>query len=154
MTRSTIAFLAVLLTSGIGAGAAADPLPQLSGMVGTWTCSYTGPDGSRTVTATGKRLDADWLDLKGGSGGDSFVSYDAHRGSWVQFRTGVQGRAVMLIADAPPTATTLHWRMLYPQNRPAGTTTLQIPDASTRIVTSESVSGGKVFRTIATCKKR
>lgn len=127
---------------------------RLSSLVGTWTCSYKGPYGNRTLTATGTRLDEDWVQLKGGTGGDTLVTYDAKRRLWLQFRTGLQGNYALLIARAPATARTLHWKMVFPQRVPVGTTTISLPSASERVVTSVSTNNGKPITSSAFCTKR
>lgn len=128
---------------------------QLSNLLGAWTCTYKGPDGgTATLNATGTRLDEDWLQLKGGTGGDTLVAYDAKRRSWVQFRTGLRGNYALLIAHGSATATTLHWKMVYPKNKPVGTTTISIPSASKRVITSEYQDGGKLITSTALCTKR
>jgi hypothetical protein len=139
----------------IGALAATNPgSQQLSSLIGAWTCTYKGPGGTQTLSTTGTRLDDAWLQLKGGTGGDTLVTYDAKRRSWVQFRTGLHGNYALLVADGPVSSTTLHWKMVYPENKPAGTTTISVPSASKRIITSEYTHRGKLISGTAVCTKR
>lgn len=126
---------------------------ELSDLTGTWSCSYKGPGGSRTISTTAMRLDEDWIELNAGTSSVALITYDSGRKQWVQFRTGAQGSYALLTAVAPPDAATLHWKMSYPEHRPVGTTSIQKPSASTRVVTSTFMHGGKLISTTAVCTK-
>ena len=126
---------------------------ELSDLSGTWTCSYKGPGGSRSVSATAVRLNEDWVELNHGTGGDALVTYDAKRKQWVQFRPRAQGDYALLVAPDAPNAPVLHWKMVYPSQMPIGTTSIERRSASTRIVRSSFTHGGTLISTTATCTK-
>ena len=155
MLRISPLLLAVSLTiTPVNTLAATNPASQeLNDLAGTWTCSFKGPGGSRNITTTATRLDEDWIELNGGTGSETLITYDAKRKQWVQFRTGVQGNYVLLTAADPPDAATLHWRMVYPEQMPVGTTSIRRSGASTRVVTSTSTNSGKLVTTTAVCTK-
>jgi hypothetical protein len=138
----------------VHAFAATNPAsPELTDLVGTWTCSYKGPSGSQTITTTASRLDEDWVELNRGTGGDTLVTYDAKRKQWVQFRTGAEGNYALLIAEDPPDAAVLHWKMVYPDQTSVGTTSIRKSSESTRVVTSTFTKSGKLLSTTAVCTK-
>jgi hypothetical protein len=154
---SSVSLVVVLsLASDLGdaLGATNPASEQLSSLIGTWSCTYKGLGASPMVTTTATRLDEDWLQLKGGTGGDTLVTYDAKRRVWVQFRTGLQGNYALLIAHGPATATTLRWSMVYPVNKAVGTTTISVPSTSERVIKSEYKDGGKSITSTAFCAKR
>lgn len=125
---------------------------HLTNLVGTWTCTYKGPGGTKTAVSTGSRLSENWVQLKNPTG-LTLVTYDVERKMWVQFQVSQDGY-FLATADGSPTTKSLTWKGVFPPDTRNGTTTINWPSSTKRIITSTYVDQGKPMRRTGVCTKQ
>jgi hypothetical protein len=158
-----LAVTAALAGTGTFVRAAA-PKPALFSMLtGTWNCTYHGPKGTRTSSATFTAVNSNWLQYSGkvsAYGGTpahesiNLLGYDSKKGEYVGMGgSSLPGDWGIGTAKASPTAMTMTFSSAYPAD-PTNQKTTYTFGSPTTTFTSSWTEKGKAMSAKGTCTKQ